>query len=1000
MQSNTTENVFRFMQLRPVAPVELDPSGAGGVDLVESRLLHALVDARPDERTAIAHEFLAQDERGQAVLDSTDTRRVVALARDVLCRGGTTADLVAALAREISASETSASEISASDGAAVEGGWPGAASERFADALDALSDAVLARRVRGGAKDRGRFERLLRLHALVVDGGRRTDQRLRSYLHAPVRLPAALRDVVGQPARGLGARRARGDQDADGAVGQGAGDAVAQGSAPRLWGRAPDLSAATRVQQAVAELAGYARPGLLVVPGVDVRPTDADDMAEASADAHADPERPRRVPYSLVPDAVARLSQPTLQLLADLELDPTAHPLEVVVDRLTAELERRVRLGLRPAPLPPPPDVDDDERPYLRDVGVADLLVVKQHLKRYQRMDVAHVENVLAGETRSRNHRALERIEETFTTERETTTERQTELETADRFELNREASRTVKRDQEFGFGLSLSGRYGPSVEFSSEVRASSSTSTEDSTTSAQTYARDVIERSLERVIERVREEQVRRITREREEVNLHELTNTTTEHVSGVYQFIEKVYESQVFNYGIRQMFDFMVPEPSSYVWHLERSTAELALPTPPIPLETRAPDATAIDEVSYRPLAALYGAEGITTPPPVFVTASSTVMHGEGADDEGEEGQPRSTLTPDLAIPAGYRPYRATVQLMALTDDLLTVAVTVGRSQRVWRPGSTTTDVGSDHSIGRVSLDMGLLTSDAYEGQSKLPVHLLAYETNTYSASVDAVFTRTLEHYEAWQLSTYDKLVDAYQRKVQVYDSQVAEIQAKADAEAQRSSSRFVAPPTQNLQTVRDELKKHCISIVTRQRYGQFQATQDTDPPYFDFTDAEDEGSFIRFFEQAFEWDQLQYVCYPYYWGRRSTWAERFLRQDADPAWLEFLRSGAARVVVPARPGFEAAIAYYLETGKIWRGGEVDPDDPLGGLPDIDDPLYVSILTEIMERTGAPQGEIPVGEPWLTHVPTPLVVLRPDDDLPRWKRVDPDGWEWDEDE
>ena len=33
-----------------------------------------------------------------------------------------------------------------------------------------------------------------------------------------------------------------------------------------------------------------------------------------------------------------------------------------------------------------------------------------------------------------------------------------------------------------------------------------------------------------------------------------------------------------------------------------------------------------------------------------------------------------------------------------------------------------------------------------------------------------------------------------------------------------------------------------------------------------------------------------------------------------------------------------------------------------------------------------------------WLTHVPTPLAILRREDDLPRWQRVDPAVWEWTE--
>ena len=75
---------------------------------------------------------------------------------------------------------------------------------------------------------------------------------------------------------------------------------------------------------------------------------------------------------------------------------------------------------------------------------------------------------------------------------------------------------------------------------------------------------------------------------------------------------------------------------------------------------------------------------------------------------------------------------------------------------------------------------------------------------------------------------------------------------------------------------------------------------------------------------------------------------------------------RAGSARVVVPVRPGFEVAVTHFLETGKLW-GGEGEP-------PQINTPLYVSIIDEIRERTGAPQGEKAVGDPWDVRVPTAL--------------------------
>lgn len=67
--------------------------------------------------------------------------------------------------------------------------------------------------------------------------------------------------------------------------------------------------------------------------------------------------------------------------------------------------------------------------------------------------------------------------------------------------------------------------------------------------------------------------------------------------------------------------------------------------------------------------------------------------------------------------------------------------------------------------------------------------------------------------------------------------------------------------------------------------------------------------DGTRIRFFEHAFEWDQMQYVFYPYFWARPGGWADRFHARNMDPFLEEFLKAGYARVVVPVRPGFEAA-------------------------------------------------------------------------------------------
>ena len=59
----------------------------------------------------------------------------------------------------------------------------------------------------------------------------------------------------------------------------------------------------------------------------------------------------------------------------------------------------------------------------------------------------------------------------------------------------------------------------------------------------------------------------------------------------------------------------------------------------------------------------------------------------------------------------------------------------------------------------------------------------------------------------------------------------------------------------------------------------------------------------------------------------------------RSSQPSGLA-LAHGYARVVVPARPGFETAMSYFVENAEVY-GGE-------GGL-DMDNPLYQSITDEV---------------------------------------------------
>jgi len=159
-------------------------------------------------------------------------------------------------------------------------------------------------------------------------------------------------------------------------------------------------------------------------------------------------------------------------------------------------------------------------------VGVGDLLIVRQKLKAYELGDFAHVENVLAGESRLREHRRLDRTEEIVTTETEKETEKERDLQSTERNELQSEATRTLQTQMQMDAGIQVSGSYGPSTSFTSNLNVGFSTSTTESQRKAATYSREVVEKSAEKIRERVSEQRVRRVLSEIEEINKHGIDN------------------------------------------------------------------------------------------------------------------------------------------------------------------------------------------------------------------------------------------------------------------------------------------------------------------------------------------------------------------------------------------------------------------------------------------------------------------------------------------
>ncbi|MEK7764371.1 MAG: hypothetical protein AAB433_22590 [Nitrospirota bacterium] len=705
--------------------------------------------------------------------------------------------------------------------------------------------------------------------------------------------------------------------------------------------------------------------------------------------------------FRLKGTALDSLSQSTRELLKERGLSITENPLDQIVAKLkvemtvlghelealmgTAEKVSFKRVGstlvkiktLLPSgwnqvlmgsmfPLSPlvPIPVADNRVPHthgsIAPVGVADLLVVKQQLIRYEAMDIGHIENVLQGEAKIRDHRNLRQTEETTFNETETTKTEERDLESTDRFEMKRESEQTIKEDASLKAGLSVSGSYGPTVEFAVSAEGSLSRSKTEATKSATTFSKDVTQRTSNKLTERVLQRSSLRVTNEVEEKNNHTLTNVPgTGHIRGIYQWVEKVYEAQMFNYGLRQMYDFMVPEPGAYLIQAmgsaHASMLEIEKPTN----FTLRPDQ--ITESNYHYWVHQYGATDVNPPPEEYKTKAANYSAG-GGDEKTNYNQ-----SGQIQIEEGYKAIHATIaQGINNWEGEFSIDYAIG--SRVHRYGN---DNQGDW-----------VFSTTLDGErDSIPYGINSRRVADLAVVIEVKCQRTERAMEKWRLETHGKLVNAYNAKLADYEERLTAMEMQAGVAIKGKN------PGLNLELMKDELKKQCTTIITAQHYDLFDAIQNGGygTEQIDMYENESEGPYVRFFEQAFEWEHVTWVTYPYFWGRKSKWAERVAYEDVDPLFNQFLKAGYCRVSVPVRPGFEGAVDHFITFGEIWNGGP---------LPAISNPLYLPIADEIAERLQRPGDEFPEGDPWEVRVPTSLIYLKKTGDLPVWQKNAQGNW------
>ena len=199
------------------------------------------------------------------------------------------------------------------------------------------------------------------------------------------------------------------------------------------------------------------------------------------------------------------------------------------------------------------------------------------------------------------------------------------------------------------------------------------------------------------------------------------------------------------------------------------------------------------------------------------------------------------------------------------------------------------------------------GKLFSGKLDGEvESLPVGLIADgnganpSISTLAVGIEIICEPTEEAISAWQAKTHGLILAANQRRFADYEERVANRDATARLQLQGLSAERKAA------IIQSELKRATLAMLTNQNFSTFNANRidSFGFPYPTLRRPRRLSAYIRFFEQAVEWEHLEYAFFPYFWGSRASWVSKLLNAEADPQFADVphLRRGPRGSADPA--------------------------------------------------------------------------------------------------
>ncbi len=471
-------------------------------------------------------------------------------------------------------------------------------------------------------------------------------------------------------------------------------------------------------------------------------------------------------------------------------------------------------------------EIPDIDKPFIpskfgyRQLGIADYKKVVTEVCCYETGEVAHIENIMAREMREKITTQFHQRQIIETETNEIETEKITDSTSTERFALQTEIAKLLQEQKKFNANVNIHSSWGVTTLDASAGYASN-ISKEESNRQAVQQSKEITERAMERIVTKTKNKKTISTTDEFTEENAHRFDNTTgSEHVSGVFRFINAIYKNQIYNYGKRLMYEFVIPQPSKLhrlALAIKQNSEQFEKPVDPRDLGYT--DFSTINESNYLHLASAYNAD-VETHKQKTIYVSQHYLK----EDWSNDGRWHKSGEFTIKIPENYQ----VKNVRGYFDPKN------GNHNATWNNMYGTIYIGSQKiTIPHRTSDMEFdITFSNEVIENELSLTLTTWDIATYNFNFIVKCELTEKAHNDWKKNTYEAILAGYEEQLRIYNEKLTQSKS-AGIQILDSNPLFYRQIEQNI------LRQNCISYLLDYQnpntYKQFGLKMYNDNPAF---------------------------------------------------------------------------------------------------------------------------------------------------------------------